>query len=157
LSLILASPAAAQWAVADKNDPAAPLARAFAQVQSKDGYRLQVYRGEDESVWLRFVLRKGFDHLGSCPTYQIDGKAAERSSADGTSCTVGDRWAEFSLGRIDKNRVRSLVLHRLLNGDKISVRFQLKERGYGEASFSLARSKQAVTQAIGKSIRIEAE
>lgn len=149
--------APAQWAVADARDAAAPPGKAFAQVRNEQGYRLQVYRDGDNAVRVRFVLRDGFDLVGGCPTFQVDGKQPEHASADGSTCIAGTRWAEFVVGRIAGNRVASLVLHRLLNGETIRFRYPLKDHGYGETAFTLSRSKQAVTQAIGKDVRIAAE
>lgn len=149
LSLFCA-PVWAQWQVVD---PSKELP-ASAAIRNTSGDALRIYRDARNLVRLRFLLRAGFDNLAACPTFQVGGKPAEHKSYDGSACTAGGRWVEFTLGRIEGGALRSLVLHRLLNGDNVAFRYALKEHGYGETAFDLTGSKQAVTRVLGPAVTI---
>ena len=152
LSLFCA-PAWAQWQIVEPGKDF-PLSAA---VRSTSGDALHIYRDAHGVVRLRFQLRNGFDSLAACPTFQVASEPAEYQSYDGSSCTTGDHWVEFILGRIEGSELRSPALHRLLNGDNVAFRYALKEHGYGETAFDLTGSKRAVTRILGRSVTITSE
>ena len=152
LALLFASAnAMAQWQIVSNDRP--PPAR-LAQVANGDGDRLQVFRDASDNVRLRFRLHPGFDQLTGCPTFQVTGKPPVHQSSDGSPCTNGDTWADFGLGRINDGQLNSLTLHRIMNGEEITLRYTLKNHRYGEARFTLKGSKQAVMDAIGQRIGV---
>jgi hypothetical protein len=155
LILLLASTGAqAQWQVVSNDKP--PPAH-LAQAINQDGARLQIFRDAADKVHLRFRLHPGFDQLTGCPTFQVSGKPPVHQSSDGSPCAFGDNWADFSLGQIHNSQLNSLTLHRIMNGEEITLRYTLKNHRYGEARFSLDGSKQAVIEVIGQRVGISAD
>ncbi|HTT08926.1 MAG TPA: hypothetical protein VMH34_09085 [Gammaproteobacteria bacterium] len=150
LLFLCCAPLRAQWQVIDpgKELPAS------AAIRNTSGDALRIYRDAQNQVRLRFLLRAGFDSLAACPTFQVASEPAEYKSYDGSACTTGDHWVEFTLGRIEGGAVHSPVLHQLMNGGNVAFRYVLKDHGYGETAFDLTGSKRAVTRVLGRSITI---
>jgi len=148
---LFCAPVWAQWQLVD---PSKDLPASAASIRNTNGYALRIYRDEQGLVHLRFLLRSGFDSLAACPTFQVASEPAEYQSYDGSSCTTGDHWVEFLLGRIEGSELHSPALHRLLNGNNVAFRYALKDHGYGETAFDLTGSKRAVTRILGRSITV---
>lgn len=149
--LLVSASARAQWQIVANDKP--PPAR-LAQVVDANGARLQVFRDPANNVVLRFRLHPGFDQLAGCPTFQVTGKPPVHQSSDGSPCTNGGTWADYGLGHINKGQLNSLTLHRIMNGETITFRYTLKNHRYGEARFTLDRSKETVIEAIGRQVGV---
>ena len=154
--LSLALPANAAWQVVNGLGVDSHRKARVARIENADGYILEIYR-KDNTVRSRFRLRNGFAELAPhmCPTYQVDTRQPVNESVDDKACTTSGRWAEFVLGYVKGHTVKSLALHRLINGESVTYRFALAHGGYRQTKFSLKGSSHAIREAL-LHLRIEA-
>jgi hypothetical protein len=75
----------------------------------------------------------------------------------GPNCTVASKNVTFSLGEIVDRGIRSLVVHRLLNGNAVTFRYTVSNGQYRQARFSLSRSKQAMRKLLGYTLNVEVD
>lgn len=147
----------AEWRVGQQTLADASTQVMAAHTTNSGGYSLAVYRNAD-AIMARFALAGSMLGLGkdACPTYQIDNAAPDNRSYNTGQCNAAANAAEFVLGEINDNQVRSALLLAVLNGKQIQFRFRLEDGGYRETAISLAGSKRAMTDAIGANIAIHA-
>ena len=60
-------------------------------------------------------------------------------------------------GEIVDRGIRSLVVHRLLNGNAVTFRYTESNGQYRQAEFSLSRSKQAMRKLLGYPLKVEVD
>ncbi|MGR9092329.1 MAG: hypothetical protein ACU85U_17300 [Gammaproteobacteria bacterium] len=155
--LILSSaalPAAyAAWETADEGE------RAVASVSNEHGQHLDLFVDERNAIFLRITLGQGFEAFAaaSCPTFQIDERKPMHHFVPGPNCTVASKNVTFSLGEIVDRGIRSLVVHRLLNGNAVTFRYTVSNGQYRQARFSLSRSKQAMRKLLGYTLNVEVD
>lgn len=157
LALVLASlPLQANWLV-DVGVPEAPGAvRGAAQSSSIDGDLISVYRVEDGSVRMRLDLRPGLLRMttGACPSFRIDQDPAFSRGLGAQGCQGGARDREIPIARVERNRVDSPVLSRLLSGSAVYCVIPIEGAGYLEAEFSLRGSGEALREVLGPEVRL---
>lgn len=125
--------------------------------QNTRGDISEVYRDSDGSIILRVKLSPGFIQFSptNCPTLQIDTRLPVHHYQRGENCELSVDQVDITIGDVVDDVVLSLPLHRLINGNQLAVRFVTASGEYRQASFSLANSKRALTEAVGPAIRIE--
>jgi hypothetical protein len=116
--------------------------------------KAEVQLAADETIWLDVSLAAGSgNHFGpGCPTLQIDQRLPLLQPPVGSDCKVTATQVSLLLGRRDPGRVRSRLIHGLVNGTQLALRYQTQERRYVELIFPLARSKQAVKAALADTL-----
>ncbi len=134
-------------------------ARAVASINGEHGQRLEMFVDARDTIFLRFTLGQGFETFAatSCPTFQIDERKPMHHFNPGPQCTVSSKDVTFSLGEIVDRGIRSLVVHRLLNGNAVTFRYTVSNGQYREATFSLSRSKQAMRKLLGYGLKVEVD
>ncbi len=149
--LLPAALTAAPWRLAD-GDAGPPRA----VVDNDRGALLAVYR-EGDRVYLDFSSSAvGGLTRSSCPTFQVDQRTPLHFYALGADCEITGGNARYALTDIVAERTESLVLYRLINGNRITFRYQSLDGRYYESVFSLSQSKQALLGALGRSLSVEA-
>lgn len=133
--------------------------REVASVNGEHGQRLELFVDARDTIFLRLTLGQGFETFAaaSCPTFQIDERKPMHHFNPGPNCTVSSKNVTFSLGEIVDRGIRSLVVHRLLNGNAVTFRYTVSNGQYREAKFSLSRSKQAVRKLLGYGLKVEVD
>lgn len=133
--------------------------RAVASINGEHGRRLELFVDARDTIFLRFTLGQGFETFAatSCPTFQIDERKPMHHFSPGPNCTVSSKDVTFSLGEIVDRGIRSLVVHRLLNGNAVTFRYSVSSGQYREAKFSLSRSKQATRKLLGYGLKVEVD
>jgi hypothetical protein len=131
----------------------------IAYITNDAGLRAEIFLGDQNAVYLRLVLGEGFETFAAtnCPTFQIDKRKPMHHFDIGPRCAMVDKKATFLLGRIADREIKSLILHRFMNGDRVTFRYTVKTGQYRQTSFSLSRSKQALKQALGFDTRIRVD
>jgi len=157
LLLSLSVQAQPQWNVMSHTDTDSGLQTRVATVQNEEGYRLEIYRDSNDVIRSRFNIRDSYDLLAikQCPTFQVDERKFSNRSINDAPCLSQPRWAEYIMGYIADNKVSSLPLHNIMNGNVIYYRFLLRNRTYAETSFSLSGSKNILFSALGRDLTIE--
>lgn len=132
---------------------------AVASINGEHGQRLELFVDERDTLLLRLALGQGFETFAasSCPTFQIDERKPVHHFNPGPQCAVASKTVTFSLGGIVNRSMRSLVVHRLLNGNAVTFRYTIANGQYREAKFSLSRSKQAARKLLGYALKVEVD
>lgn len=154
--LLHAQIAAAAWTTRDADEPGLnPIAYSL----NDSGQRVEILLRDGDTIYLRLVLGEGFETFGetNCPTFQIDKRTPMHHFDVGERCAIGSKQATFTLGQISDRAIKSLILHRLMNGNKVTFRYTVNNGQYRQASFSLRNSKQALRLALGSGIRVSAD
>jgi len=146
----------AQWATIASSGAEMPTTGPIAFSENTGDYRLEIYKDSENLIKSRFILKKGLLALSSdiCPTYQIDNGTAKNNSIDNSACIFNSGSAEYIIGKVVNNQVKSSVLVALMEGITLSFRFRLKNGDYRETAFSLAGSKRSLTTVIGGQISV---
>lgn len=141
----------AEWQLQTRNDQTGNTVINLAAITNDEGYKLEIYRDQNDAVRSRFNLANGLTQLAkkSCPTYQIDQGMPRNRSIHDAACISGNSRAEFVLGYIENNQIASSSLLAVMDGIMITFRFVLENGDYRETRFSLNGSRSAITQAIG--------
>ena len=131
--------------------------RDVASIDNEHGQTLELFVDERNTIRLRLTLGQGFETFAaaSCPTFQIDDRKPMHHFNPGPDCVVASKQVTFSLGEIVDRGIRSLVVHRLLNGNAANFRYTVSSGQYRQATFSLSRSKQAVRRLLGYGLKVE--
>ena len=146
--LLHATPAFAQWRVAQETPVGSDRRIDVAVIENDSGHELRLFNDEAHNVRAIFTIRGGFDTIdpGVCPTYRVDQREAKRVTFEAGGCRMLPRQAEFTLGKVGQGRNREL--HRIMNGSRIIFRYRLGGGNYRETSFTLRGSKYALTTAV---------
>ena len=146
-----------QWRVMSHTNTDSGLQTRVATIENEEGYRLEIYRDANDVIRSRFNIRNNYDLIAAkqCPTFQVDERELRNRSINDAPCISQPRWAEYIMGYISDNKVLSLPLHNLMNGEVIYFRFLLKNRNYAETAFSLSGSKTILFSALGHDLTIE--
>jgi len=154
--LVGAQAAMAAWTNRVRDEPGLnPVAAAA----NKTGQRAEIFLGDQQIIYLRLELGAGFETFAesNCPTFQIDDRKPMHHFEVGTRCKIAAKRATFLLGQIDNVEVESLILHRIMNGNKVTFRYTVNNGQYRQAAFSLRGSKQALKSALGSDLRIRVD
>ena len=129
----------------------------IATLTNGSGDSVEIYRDNNDFVYVVLKLNEGFTSFGisSCATFQIDKRRPVHHYDVGASCTVKSKTMTIFLGDIVDDRVISLPLHRFINGNNVSFRYITSTGEYRQSVFSLSRSKQALSQAIGLNVTVQ--
>ena len=143
-----ATPAFAQWRVAQEAPVGSNLSIDVAVIENDSGHELRLFNDAEQNVRAIFTIRSGFDTIdpGVCPTYRVDQREAKRVTFETDGCRVLPRQAEFTLGKVGQGRNREL--HNIMNGSNIVFRYRLGGGYYRETSFTLRGSKYALSTAV---------
>jgi len=144
----------AQWEVVKESPPDSDGEISVASVRNADGHGLKIYKALDGTVRGVFSISDGYDVLATetCPTFFVDDDTPQGVRFGETRCTIENKAAYFTLGREQAGSSPSAPLKRLMNGTAIVFRYHVDQMGYRETSFSLVRSKQALTSALGSDV-----
>lgn len=144
----------AQWDVMSHTDTDSGVQTRVATIENEEGYKLEIYRDANDVVRTRFNIRNSYDLLAikHCPTYQVDKRELNNRSINDAPCLSQSRWSEYVIGYISDDKVLSLPLHNLMNGNVIYYRFLLRNGNYGETSFSLSGSKGVIYSSLGNNL-----
>lgn len=157
LILVVAwQPAGAAWRAADAADAAH---ERLIYETNDTGQRVEIAVDGNDTVVLRLLLGDGFETFvkSNCPTFQIDAREPMHHFDIGPACVVGDKSAAFMLGQITDRKMKSLILHRLMNGNTVSFRYIVNGGQYRETRFSLRNSKQAFRPALGYAPKVDVD
>lgn len=143
-----------QWNIMSHTDTDSGLQTLVATIENEEGYKLEIYRDANDVIRSRFNIRNSYDLIAvkQCPTSQVDERVLSNRSINDAPCISQPRWAEYVIGYITDDKVLSLPLHNLMNGNVIYYRFLLKNGSYAETSFSLYGSKEILNTALGKNL-----
>jgi hypothetical protein len=136
-------------------ESAAPLT--MAMVANQEGDSLRIFKDENDIIRGIFGLGDETRSLeeGSCPTLRVDQLPPHPLVHLGGPCELENpHHVRFTLGVVSEGQVQSTMLWQLINGGGFRVWYQLKERGYGEATFSLRRSMNALVGTLGTEIEV---
>lgn len=153
LFLLSSHGAMSAWSTRDQEELGSnPLAYAT----SASGQVAEIFVGDGNTVFLQLILGEGFETFAEskCPTFQIDDRQPMHHFEVGGRCTIADKRVKYRLGQIVDTEITSLILHRLINGNRVTFRYVVKSGQYRQASISLGSSKQALAQALGSDTRI---
>lgn len=130
----------------------------LAYVVNDAGEKTELYVDAD-TIYLRLNLSNGFESFpqSNCPTFQIDQRTPLHHFEIGPTCVVEDKRATYTLGKLKQRQIKSLILHRIMNGNVLIFRYTIKNGQYREARFSLSRSKAAFKTALGYNPTIEVD
>ena len=146
-------PLAAQWEVELEPPHDGRPGGKVAVGRNSAGDTLQVRRTADGTIEAVLVLRPGLSPLADgCPSYRVDTEKPRALVTDGEMCRTAGRSVTFLLGRVRDERVDSASLLEMMNGSRMRFVYHVRSAGYEEAAFSLAGSKQAITDVIGGNI-----
>jgi hypothetical protein len=145
-----------QWNVMKHTDTDSGLQMRVATIENGEGFKLEIYRDTKDVIRIRFNIRDSYDLLArkQCPTFQVDDRKLANRSINDAPCISQPRWAEYVMGYVTDDKVFSLPLHNLMNGNSINYRFLLKNGNYGETSFSLSGSKSILNTTLGKNLEV---
>lgn len=146
--LSMARAAVGSWRVAQDTPEGSSARIDVAIVENDSGHSLELYRDDAQIVRGRFTIRGGFDTIdpGSCPTYRVDERPANRVTFAGQRCHILPKQAEFTLGPAEEAQNRPL--RRIMNGSRLVFRYRLANGTYRETAFTLRGSKYALTTVI---------
>lgn len=146
-------PVFAAWQAADHDGVV------MAGIDNEHGQRIDLFVDDRNVVLLRINLSEGFETFAasSCPTFQIDRRKPMHHFELGRRCTVTGKQATIALGAMIDRSIRSLVMHRLMNGNNVTFRYTIGNGQYRQAQFSLSGSKQAMRQLLGYNPNIEVD
>ncbi len=150
LVALLPTTVLAQWNVIIRPAESGNASEKIAIGRNDDGDTLRVRRTADDAVEVVFALRPGLSRLADgCPSYRVDEQKPRALVSNGDMCRAEGREVTFVLGHVRDERVDSAALLELMNGSRIRFIYHVHGTGYAEAAFSLAGSKQAITEALG--------
>lgn len=154
--LMISCPALAEWNIVIHKDTELNTKTNVAYTKNKSGYILEIYRDSVDAIRSRLTMADGLLQLKdkSCPTFQVDRGIPINRSINNAPCLTNRRWAEYILGYIKDDEVKSSVLFALMYGYVITYRFQLEYGDYRETKFSLGGSKRALKTVVGNTIRV---
>jgi hypothetical protein len=153
--IIFSSPALAEWDTVIHTNIDNNLQTRVANSENDQGFKLEIYRDINGAIRSRFSMNSTYRlQEKNCPTYQVDKRGIQNRSINDAPCISNRKWVEFVLGYIEGNRVTSTPLYNIINGTRITYYFILENSGYLTSSFSLAGSKQALLDALGKNIEV---
>ncbi len=155
---LLATASPADWKVVQESTGNEGATRDVAVSENETRHRLEVRVDSDGTVLASFVLPPGLTRFpeGYCPTFQVDSRRPVNLATWPGGCQVFAQQVQFALGMVRDKRVASPVLIQLMNGIVAAVRYRQEYAGYGEATFSLQGSKQALTAAMGRNVTVTA-
>lgn len=144
----------AQWEVITESLPDSDGEIPVAIVRNDDGHSLKIYEAQDGTVRGIFSIGNSYEALAAqtCPTYFVDDHKPEGVRFGEARCRLEPNAAYFTLGEDRGDTIRSASLQRLMNGTDIHFLYHVNNMGYRESSFSLSRSKQALTTAVGSNV-----
>jgi hypothetical protein len=150
--------ATGQWAIVNQRLEGTQADAVVARIRNDAGYTLEFYRDGVSAIRARFSLNPGLATLAKthCPTFQVDRWSPMNRSANDAACLATPRWAEYVLGYVTDNRIRSERLIQIMEGSLLTFRFRLDGGDYRDAEFNLAGSKRSVTAAVGADVVITA-
>ena len=153
LSSTALQPAHAAWQTAVTGE------HTSASISNEQGQHLELFVDDGDAIFARITLGQGFEAFAasSCPTFQIDERKPMHHFNPGPECTVASKSVTFALGKIVDKGIRSLVVHRLLNGNAVTFRYTVGNGQYRQAKFSLSRSKQAMRKLLGYQLKVEVD
>ena len=134
---------------------AAPLT--MAMVANQAGDSLKIFKDENDIIHGIFTLGDEMESLEerACPTVRVDQLPPHPLLQLSGPCDREDsHHVRFTLGVVNEGQIQSTMLWQLINGGGFRVWYQLKERGYGEALFSLRRSMNALVGALGTEVEV---
>ncbi len=151
--------AVAEWKIVTHTDTDDNTNMQVAYTENNDGYNLEIYRDVSGAIRSRFSTNNVLFRLAdkNCPTFQVDSRRALNRSINDAMCISNQQWAEFILGYIIDNEVKSTALHNMMNGNNITYRFLLENGGYGETQFSLFGSKKVLTSIFGNQLTVRTD
>ena len=143
-----------QWNIMSHTDTDSGLQTLVATIENEEGYKLEIYRDANDVIRSRFNIRNSYDLIAvkQCPTSQVDERVLSNRSINDAPCISQPRWAEYVIGYITDDKVLSLPLHNLMNGNLIYFRFLLKNGSNAETSFSLYGSKDILNTELGRNL-----
>lgn len=149
-------PTSAAWTISMEHGGTEAQPRKVAVVQAGSGERLEVFRDGKQVVHAALVLGEGFDVFAAdiCPTLAIDQRRPVSISSVDRPCRVSGHRLQFAVGPVQDGTITSPLLLQLMNGSTAVLRYRLRDTGYGEAAFSLQRSKQALVEVLGPEVRV---
>jgi len=150
-------PAAAQWSTVTEHD--AEPSRSVATVLNEGGARLRIWVDDDDRLRAAFRLPHGLVILAPdvCPTFQVDDRPIEDLSTPEHACSTSADEATLTLSQTGDGEVNSATLLELMNGTRLTVRYRLTHAGYSATEFTLKRSKQALSDALGEGLSVQAD
>ncbi len=161
IGFLLGAPvsAAAEWNIVTHTDTDNNTKTQVAYTENNDGYHLQIYRDAGGAIRSRFGVNNILYRLvgKNCPTFQVDRRQLMNRSINDAMCISHQQWAEFLLGYIVNDEVKSTALHNMMNGNNITYRFILENGGYGETKFSLFGSKRVLTSILGSQLTVRTD
>ncbi len=149
-------PISAAWVISIEHGGAEAQARKVAVVQAGSGERLEVFRDDKQMVHAALILSEGFDVFAEniCPTLAIDRRRPVNKFSVDKPCEVSGHRVQFAIGPVEGGTITSSLLLQLMNGSTAVLRYRLRNAGYGEAAFSLQRSKQALVEVLGPEVTV---
>lgn len=153
LMLSASMPIYAQWSAVASTRSAS---QREAMVRSENAAELRIWLDEEHAVRMQFKLAPGLVGIApdQCVTIQIDTLAMQDLSAAAHECSSDGESAQLLLIRAQDGQIDSPMLRNLMNGQRVTLRFRLSHAGYGAAQFSLKRSKQTLSDALGEGVTI---
>ena len=147
------------WEIITHNDVDNNSQLQVAYTQNNDGYSLEIYKDASNAIRSRFSMNNSLLKLANkhCPTFQVDQREIANRSINDARCISSPKWAEFILGYIVDNEIKSSQLHNMMNGNKITFRYQLENEGYDEVNFSLNGSKRVLLSVIGNNVIVRTD
>jgi len=130
-----------------------------AYIGDEQGQQIALLVDDRNLIFLRMQLSQGFEAFGAsnCPTFQIDARKPMHHFEVGDLCSISPKEAIFSLGHIVDRRIKSLILHRIMNGNAITFRYTISNGQYREARFSLSGSKQSMRRMLGYNLQVDVD
>lgn len=142
---------AAFWSVIEQNDTDTGNAINIAQIKNEDGYRIEIYKDQNDAVRLRFTSSNKHGLISSehCPSFQVDNYKIFNRSINDANCIRHSKWAEFVLGYLTEETIQSTALYRIQNGNVLTFRYIMENDGYQQTSFSLSGSSRVILGVLG--------
>lgn len=147
------------WEIITHNDVDNNSQLQVAYTKNNDGYSLEIYKDASNAIRSRFSMNNSLLILANkhCPTFQVDQREIANRSTNDARCISSPKWAEFILGYIVDKEIKSSQLHNMMNGNKITFRYQLENEGYEEVNFSLNGSKRVLLSVIGNDVTVRTD
>lgn len=156
LTVLASTPIYAQWNDVESTRSAS---KREALVLSEHSAELRIWLDEEHAVHMQFKLAPGLVGIAphECVTIQVDTLAMQDLSAATHECSSAGQSAQLLLTRAQNGQINSPMLRALMNGRGVTLRYRLSHAGYGSEQFSLKRSKQALSDALGENVKIIVE
>ena len=126
-----------------------------ATVDNESGHRFHIYRSGEAHVRGLFTLPEGFERLSAetCPTWLVD-KRFLTATGNESGCRIGPWHVDFAIAEIEKRRIVSTELDRVMRGTRLVFRYRIEGAGYRETSFGLQASRRRVQAILGERVRV---